>query len=598
MKKVLMGNEAVAYSLFINGVNVVVGYPGTPSTEVIETLKNFQDDDFYVEWSTNEKVALEIAAGASLAGARAVATMKQVGLNVAADPLLSLSVVGVEGGLIVFVADDPGPHSSQTEQDTRNFARFCNLPVFDPSSPKEAFELIKPAFEISEKYNLPVLYRMTTRVCHSNQSIEFELKREKRRIKGFEKRPDWVILPALSYKKHVELEKKLQDIKKDLSVYNRVEGKGKIGIITGGVSYFYVKEAIKGFEDLFSILKITVAHPLDDEIVLGFVEDKEVLIFIEELDPVLEEEVKLILFENGKLLPVYGKRNGYVPFAGEFDVDKVRNIFYKILSDEKFLVRNTFVDVLQIPKRQAQLCAGCPHRNSFLIVKYAMKGKDVIFTGDIGCYTLGFAKPISTTDTCLCMGASITMAQGLKIADRSKKVISFIGDSTFFHSGITGLVNSYYNRHNITVCILDNLTTGMTGFQPHPGTGKKIYGEEGRKVSIEDIVKGIGVEKILVIDPYSDFTENVNKVREFLKDEELGVIIFRRECANMGSKESYLKINQNCSNCKGCMQITGCPALKEDENGNIFIDSALCNGCGLCKSFCPYSAIEKVMKDD
>jgi len=233
-----------------------------------------------------------------------------------------------------------------------------------------------------------------------------------------------------------------------------------------------------------------------------------------------------------------------------------------------------------------------------LIVKYAMKGKDVIFTGDIGCYTLGFAKPISTTDTCLCMGASITMAQGLKIADRSKKVIAFIGDSTFFHSGITGLVNSYYNRHNITICILDNLTTGMTGFQPHPGTGKKIYGEEGRKVSIEGIVKGIGVERILVIDPYSDFTENVDKVREFLKDDELGVIVFRRECANLKSRESYFKINQNCSNCKVCLQVTGCPALNEDENGNIFIDSTLCNGCGLCKSFCRYSAIEKVIKDD
>ncbi len=230
-----------------------------------------------------------------------------------------------------------------------------------------------------------------------------------------------------------------------------------------------------------------------------------------------------------------------------------------------------------------------------MIVKNATKDKDVIFTGDIGCYTLGFAKPITTTDTCLCMGASITMAQGLNIADSSKSVVAFIGDSTFFHSGITGLVNSYYNRHNITICILDNLTTGMTGFQPHPGTGKKIYGEEGRKVIIESIVKGIGVERILLIDPYSDFTENVDKVREFLNDEELGVIVFRRECANLKSRESYFKINKNCSKCRACMMITGCPAIDEDENGNIIIDSTLCNGCGLCKNFCRYSAIEKVM---
>lgn len=598
MKKVLMGNEAVAYSLFINGVNVVSGYPGTPSTEVIETLKKFSDDDFYVEWSVNEKVALEIAAGASLSGARSVVTMKQVGLNVAADPLLSLSIIGTEGGMIVFVADDPGPHSSQTEQDTRNFARFCNLPVLDPSSPKEAFSLVKVAFEISEKYKLPVIFRMTTRVCHSNETLEFKFKREKRKISGFEKRPQWVILPGLSYIKHVELEKKLVEMKPELGKLNVIEGHGQIGIITSGVSYFYVKEAIKGFEDLFSILKVTVAHPIDDKTILNFAMGKKMLIFIEELDPVVEEETKLVLFENGINILTYGKRNGYVPFAGELDVDKVRQIIYNITQKEGLLVSKSIINIPEIPRRQSQLCAGCPHRSSFLIVKNACKNKDVIYTGDIGCYTLGYAKPISTTDTCLCMGASITMAQGLKLADSKKRVIAFIGDSTFFHSGITGIVNAYYNKHNITVCILDNLTTGMTGFQPHPGVGEKPTGEKGQKVEITDVLKGIGISEILVIDPYDDFNLNLQKVKEFIEKDELSAIIFRRKCANLEESKGCYKINDRCIRCKVCINITGCPAIGENEDGVVFIDKTLCKGCGLCENFCPKAAIEKVMEDE
>ncbi|WAM34755.1 indolepyruvate ferredoxin oxidoreductase subunit alpha [Caldicellulosiruptor morganii] len=596
MKKVLMGNEAVAYSLYINGVNVAVGYPGTPSTEVIETLKNFSDDHFYVEWSVNEKVALEIAAGASLAGARSVVTMKQVGLNVAADPLLSLSIIGIEGGMIVFVADDPGPHSSQTEQDTRNFARFCNLPVFDPSSPKEAFSLVKEAYEVSEKYKLPVIFRMTTRVCHSNETLEFEFERRKKEVTGFEERPQWVILPGLSYIKHVELEEKLTEMKSELGKLNIVEGDGQIGIVTSGVSYFYVKEAIKGFEDLFSILKITVAHPIDDRTILEFCADKKMLIFIEELDPVVEEETKLVLFENRIYIPTYGKRNGYVPYAGELDVDKVKRIIFDITKEEGLLLPRTFIKAPEIPRRQSQLCAGCPHRSSFLIVKSACKGKDVIYTGDIGCYTLGFAKPISATHTCLCMGASVTMAQGLKIIENKKKIVAFIGDSTFFHSGITGLVNAYYNRHNITVCVLDNLTTGMTGFQPHPGVGQKVNGENGQRVEIADLVKGMGIKNVLIIDPYDNFDLCVQKVREFIEKDELSVIIFRHKCANLEKNNYYYRINEKCTNCKACISATGCPAIGEDENKNIFIDQVLCNACGLCTNFCPNMAIEKVVE--
>ncbi|WP_271629805.1 indolepyruvate ferredoxin oxidoreductase subunit alpha [Caldicellulosiruptor sp. DIB 104C] len=598
MKKVLMGNEAVAYSLFINGVNVATGYPGTPSTEVIETLKKFSDDDFYVEWSVNEKVALEVAAGASLSGARSVATMKQVGLNVAADPLLSLSIIGIEGGMIVFVADDPGPHSSQTEQDTRNFARFCNLPVLDPSSPKEAFSLVRVAFEISEKYKLPVIFRMTTRVCHSNETLEFEFKREKRKLSSFEKRPQWVILPGLSYKKHIELEEKLTKIRTELGRLNIIEGHGQIGIVTSGISYFYVKEAIREFEDLFSILKVTVAHPIDDRTILDFAAGKRMLIFIEELDPVVEEETKLVLFENGMHILTYGKRNGYVPFAGELDVDKVKQIIYNVTKKEGLLVQKSFVNAPEIPRRQSQLCSGCPHRSSFLIVKNACKGKDVIYTGDIGCYTLGYAKPISTTDTCLCMGASITMAQGLKLADEKKKVVAFIGDSTFFHSGITGLVNAYYNRHNITVCVLDNLTTGMTGFQPHPGVGQKATGQEGQRVEIAEVVKGIGIKEVLIIDPYEDFNLCVQKVREFIEKDKLSVIVFRRKCANLERYNGYYRINEKCINCKVCINVTGCPAISEDEEKNVFIDKTLCSGCGLCASFCPRMAIEKVGENE
>lgn len=595
MKKVLMGNEAVAYSLFLNGVNVAVGYPGTPSTEVIETLKRFKDDDFYVEWSINEKAALEIAAGASISGARSVVTMKQVGLNVAADPLLSLSYVGVNGGMIIFVADDPGPHSSQTEQDTRNFARFCNLPVFDPSSPSEAFYLIRHAFEISERYKLPVIFRMTTRICHSNEDIEFELKREKKEFKGFEKKPEWVILPSLSYKKHKEVEKKLIQMREELSKFNYIQGKGKIGIVTSGVSFYYVKEAIKGLEDRFSILKITIAHPFDPKVVLEFVKDKDCLIFIEELDPVIEEEVKLVLFENNINIKTYGKRNGYVEYAGEFNVDIVKDIISKVFGEQDINDAGIKKDKKNTPIRMPQLCAGCPHRNSFLIVKHACKGKDVIYTGDIGCYTLGYAEPISTTDTCLCMGASITMAQGLKTVNKEKKVIAFIGDSTFFHSGITGLINAYYNKHNITICILDNSTTGMTGFQPHPGVGLKVTGEEGRRVEIEKIVKSIGIEDVLIVDPYDDFNSQIQKVSEIVSKDDLSVIIFRRKCANLERNNFYYKIDKNCIGCKACINNTGCPALYQ-ESGKVFIDDVICNGCGLCQNFCPKAAIVKVVR--
>ncbi|MEZ0535763.1 indolepyruvate ferredoxin oxidoreductase subunit alpha [Caldicellulosiruptoraceae bacterium PP1] len=593
MKKILMGNEAVALSLYLNGVNVVTGYPGTPSTEVIETLKNFKDDDFYVEWSTNEKVALEVAAGASISGARTVVTMKQVGLNVAADPLLSLSMIGVEGGMIIYVADDPGPHSSQTEQDTRNFARFCNLPIFDPSSPKEAFELIGTAFEISEKYKIPVIFRMTTRVCHSNEDIEFEFERKKRNVTGFSKDPKWVILPSLSYKKHIELEEKLQSMSYELGIYNKVHNKGKIGIITSGVSYYYVLEAIKDFDDLFSVMKVTISHPIDKNLIIKFAKDKESIIFFEELDPVIEEECKIILFENNISIKTFGKRSGHVKYAGEFNTDYIKEVLNSIIECQINKDINDEINKNSLFLRTPELCAGCPHRNSFLAINEASKGTKVIFTGDIGCYTLGAAKPISTTDTCLCMGASITMGQGIKIVEKDAKVFTFIGDSTFFHSGMTGIANAIYNNHNLVLCILDNLTTGMTGFQPHPGTGKKVDGTLAPNIEIEKVLTGLGIQKILILDPYENLEILIKKIKEFTSDDDICAIIFRRECINITKKVRSYKINlDKCIKCRICLYKTGCPAIFEEDN-KIKIDTNICFGCNLCSFYCKHNAIEE-----
>lgn len=592
MKKVLLGNEVFAYAVFMNGVNVVTGYPGTPSTEVIETLKNFEDDDFYIEWSVNEKVALELAAGASLSGARSVVCMKQVGMNVAADPLLSLSMVGIEGGMIVFVADDPGPHSSQTEQDTRHFAKFCNLPVFDPSSPSEIVKLVPIAFAVSEEFKIPVIFRMTTRICHSSESIDIDFKRKKHKIIGFSKKSDWIILPSLTSIKHNQLEEKLNKISSTLANLNISEYSGKIGIVTSGVSFHYVKEAIKENKEKISIFKVTVPHPFAKEKFIEFAKDKESLIFFEELDPVVEEEAKIALYESNIFIPTYGKRNGYIKYSGEFDTDYIQAILFDLFGiSEKNKSKNYEIN---IPKRASGLCAGCPHRNAFLAVKNALKDKNVIFTGDIGCYTLGFARPINATDTCLCMGASITMGQGIQLINKDALVVAFIGDSTFFHSGITGLINAVYNTHRLIICILDNLTTGMTGHQPHPGIGIKVTKEEGKKVSIEEVVAGCGIQNVIVLDPYSDFNLLVDTIANNITNN-ISVFIFRRECISIAKKKKYNLIEKDkCIGCLKCINQTGCPALIVNDK-KVEIDTTLCYGCGLCKVNCRFNAITEAV---
>ncbi|MDP4178889.1 MAG: indolepyruvate ferredoxin oxidoreductase subunit alpha, partial [Bacillota bacterium] len=476
-KKLLMGNEAIAFGAIKAGVNVVSGYPGTPSTEVLETIAKNNPGDIYVEWSVNEKVAMEVAAGAAYAGSRTLVTMKQVGLNVASDPLMSLSYIGVKGGMVVLVADDPGPFSSQTEQDTRHYAKFANLPVFDPSSPEEAYEMIQSAFELSEKVKKPVFLRPTTRICHSCSTIDLSEERLIHKADGFVKDISWVIFPALSYKKHVqieELQETLSTLFDDVS-YNSINGTGKKGIAASGVAYAYIKEVLTKMNKEIKLFKVGTPYPLPKKSALKFMEGLDEVLVLEELDPVIEEGLLELCAVNKLNTVIKGKKTGNLPCAGEYSFELVKSAFLKFINEEEKDCASS-VKAPQLPVRPPVLCAGCPHRASFYAVKNALKGQKAVFSGDIGCYTLGNAKPLDMVDTCLCMGAGITIAQGLQRSEPDVKHLAFIGDSTFFHTGIPGVINAVYNNTDITVIILDNSTTAMTGHQPHPGTGKTMMG--------------------------------------------------------------------------------------------------------------------------
>ena len=589
-KKLLMGNEAIALGAIAAGVNVVAGYPGTPSTEVLETIAKNNPGNIYVEWSVNEKVAMEIAAGAAYTGARSLVTMKQVGLNVASDPLMSLAYIGVKGGMVVLVADDPGPFSSQTEQDTRHFAKFSNLPVFDPSSPEEAFNMIKSAFEFSEQVQLPVFLRPTTRVCHSCSTIDVSETSGNHSFEGFVKDPKWVIFPSLSYRKHIhieELQGKMSEVFSTLP-YNTVIGKGKKGIAALGIAYSYAKEVLSSINAEFKLFKIGTPYPLPKKLAEDFIQGIEEVLVLEELDPVIEEAMLELAAGNCGSPKVLGKNTGHLPFAGEYSFELVKAAILKFAGLEN-IADAMPVNPPQLPVRPPVLCAGCPHRGSFYAVKGALKKQKAVFSGDIGCYTLGNAKPLEMVDTFLCMGAGITIAQGLQRAEPDTKHIAFIGDSTFFHTGIPGVINAVYNNTDITVIILDNSTTAMTGHQPHPGIGKTMMGSISEKIDIYNLLVACGVKHITRANPF-EYKKAVEAVKDAVAYSGPSVVIFEAPCIALIKPAKKQSVSDKCISCKKCIKEIGCPAISI-INEKVTIEPSLCYGCTLCSQVCPADAI-------
>lgn len=581
MKELLSGNEAVARGAFEAGVHFASAYPGTPSTEILENVAKYKE--IHSQWSVNEKTALETAIGASFGGMRAIVAMKHVGLNVAADPLFSVGYIGAKGGLVIVTADDPGMHSSQNEQDNRNYARAAKIPMLEPSDSQEAKDFTKIAFTISEEFDTPVLLRLTTRISHSKSIVQFN-DREVVPIKGYEKdiRKN-LILPAharLLHKKVEERFKKLKELSNDFK-YNFIEYKDKkVGIITSGISYQYAKEAMPDA----SFLKISLSWPLPEELIREFAKNVQVIYIVEENDPFLETEIKAMGIDvvGKELIPEVGELNPYIV--------KVSLGVIQPHTPKQIETKAT--------PRPPALCPGCPHTSVF----YAINKNKLIATGDIGCYTLGALPPLSAMDTCVDMGASITNALGLeyalKKAGDNRKIVAVIGDSTFYHSGVTGLIDMIYNGSKGTVIILDNSITAMTGHQDNPGTGRTLMGDEAPIVDIENLVRGLGVKHVKVVDTYN-LEEVMQTVKEESERDELSVIIARRPCMllpEMKKKkfDKYEVDETKCTGCQMCVKI-GCPAISFDKNkkkANINYD--LCVGCSLCYQVCKFDAIKKV----
>lgn len=573
MKKLMIGNQAVAAGLYDGGLGVVSSYPGTPSTEITEFLAKYED--IHSEWAPNEKVACEVAFGASLAGARSACAMKHVGLNVAADPLFTLSYTGVNGGMVICVADDPAMHSSQNEQDSRHYAIASKVPMLEPADSQEAYDFAKKAFELSEKYDTPVLLRMCTRIAHS-QSIVETGEKTPAVLKDYVKNPaKYIMMPGNAIKRHPIVEERTAALTElaETEEFNTVEmNSDEIGIITSGCSYLYVKEALG---DKASILKIGMPNPLPVKLIKDFASKVKKLYVIEELDPVIENHVKALGIE------VVGKE--LFSILGEFSQATVAKAFG--MEDRLSVSADS-----EIPARPPMMCAGCPHRGMY----YVLAKNKITALGDIGCYTLGAVPPLSALDSTLCMGASISGLHGFNLARRAEteqKSVAVIGDSTFMHSGMTGLVNIAYNATNSTVIILDNSITGMTGHQQNPTTGYNIKGDPAAKVDLEALCKALGINRVRVVDPY-DLKACEIAVKEELAVEEPSVIISRRPCVLLKSvkaKPSLVVDKDKCKSCKKCMTL-GCPAISF-KDGKAHIDNTLCVGCGVCNQLCAFDAI-------
>lgn len=569
MKKLLLGDFAVARGAWEAGVKVAAAYPGTPSTEITEELARY--DDVYSEWSPNEKVALEVGIGASIRGARTIVSMKHVGLNVACDPLFTASYTGVNGGLVVAVADDPSVFSSQNEQDTRLTAVSAQIPVLEPSDSMEAKEFAKLAFELSEQYDTPVILRLTTRVAHSQSLVELG-ERQELPLRAYTKDiAKYVMMPANARVKHTVVEERMAKMSADANRFaiNRIEmGDTKLGIICSGGVYEYVKEALPEA----SVLKLGMVYPLPYEMIEKFAASVDRCIVAEELAPHIETLVKAHGIE------VEGKN--IFPRCGEFSANLIRRCI---------LGKADTVAAAQVPARPPVLCAGCPHRGVF----YVLSKLKLHVLGDIGCYTLGAVPPLGSMDAVVCMGASIGMSIGFDKADPEahKNSVAVIGDSTFIHSGITGLIDAVYNKAPVTVIILDNRTTGMTGHQNHPATGKTIKNEPTYELDLAEVCRAVGVPNVRTVDP-GDLAELERAVKEELAKDEVSVIIAKKPCALLTKKlyNGFRVDEEKCKKCKACLKL-GCPAIVNGKEG-ITIDVSLCTECGLCKGVCKFGAIE------
>lgn len=573
----MLGNQAVARGLYEAGVSVISSYPGTPSTEITEFSSKYPEDEMYCEWAPNEKVACEVAIGASIAGARSFCAMKHVGLNVAADPLFTASYTGVNGGMVLAVADDPGMHSSQNEQDSRHYAIGAKVPMLEPSDSQECKDYAKLAYEISEKFDTPVILRLTTRVSHS-QSAVTTADRISHTIPEYKKNiAKNVMVPANAIKKHVVVEQRTLDLidYAETSGINTVEmNSDEIGVITSGICYQYAKEALG---DKASYLKLGMVNPLPVKLIKDFAAKVKTLYVIEELDDVIETHCRK------NCIDVKGKE--LFTLQGEYFQSKVRQVV--LGENDEWQTLDA-----EIPVRPPVLCAGCPHRGVF----YILKKLGVMVSGDIGCYTLGAAAPLSAIDTTVCMGASISGLHGFNKGRKGEyegKAVAVIGDSTFMHSGITSLVDIAYNRSNSTVIVLDNSITGMTGHQNNPANGKNIYGDPASAVNLEALAYAIGINSVTVVDP-GDLAETERVIKEELAKAEPSLIIARKPCALLKTvkhKPPFRIDADKCKNCKSCMRI-GCPALVSGDKC-ITIDNTLCVGCGLCEQLCKFDAIKE-----
>ncbi len=573
MKQLLLGNAAVARGCYEAGVRVVSSYPGTPSTEITENAVKY--DEIYCEWAPNEKVGAEVAIGAAIAGARAMTCCKHVGLNVMADPVFTASYTGINAGLVIAVADDPGMHSSQNEQDSRHYAKASKIMMLEPSDSSECKEFTKLAYELSEKFDTPVFLRLSTRVSHSQSLVELN-DRENDSLKDYEKNPaKYVMMPGNAIKRHIDVENRMRALEEyaEISPINTVEDNGaQIGIITSGITYAYAKEALG---NKANFLKLGMAYPMPVKLIKDFADQCDKVYVVEELDPFIEEHCKV----NG--IDVIGKE--VFTLLGEYSVNLIKKV---VLGEETEDVKSD-----PIPVRPPVMCAGCPHRGTF----YVLKKLGLTVSGDIGCYTLGAAAPLNAIDTTICMGASVSAAHGMAKArgeEFNKKLVSVIGDSTFMHSGITGLIDIVYNKGANTVIILDNSITGMTGHQENPTTGKTIRGEATKQVDLELLCKAVGIDNVVIADPFD--VKNFEKVvKEETSKDEPSVIIAQRPCALLKTVKytGRCVVTDKCRNCKMCLK-AGCPAITV-KDGKPVIDTTQCNGCGLCINICPFEAIEK-----
>lgn len=601
-KMFLLGNEAIARGALEAGVSFVTCYPGTPSSEIPEQFFRISQEvqDLYFEYSTNEKVALEVGAGAAQCGIRTMVTMKHVGLNVAADPLMTLAYTGVVGGMVIVSADDPSLFSSQNEQDNRYYARLSSLPMLEPTTVQELKEITKQAFDLSEELRLPVLLRTTTRLNHIRSVVELG-KLTARKLSGsFQKNPfSLVTVPAVSRKLHKELLEKYDRAqeKAEQFPFNECTGKGKIGIVASGVSVNYVRDAIKelGIGDKVSFLKLVFTWPLPKNLITRFLRSVEKVLVVEELEPVLETDIKAIAYEAGIHIPIKGKGVGGLSRLFEYDPALVRKAVAEFAEIPYTPVTPLDLsDLPPLPGRPPNLCAGCPHRATYYEVKEVF-GADAIFPSDIGCYTLGLLPPLSMADFLICMGSSVSSGCGFS-RTQPKKVVSFIGDSTFFHSGITGLIDAVHNNHNFTLVILDNGTTAMTGHQPHPGVDPKAVGINKTQIDLEALVKGCGVKDVHVIEPFK-VRKSIETLKKAYEYEGISVVISKELCPLFARATKQFKrgrpfrVNhEKCKNHRLCIEKLACPAMFLEGN-RVQIDRNLCIGCSVCAQICPENAI-------